>query len=83
MTNSKSAKQLHLEETARLRADLSETLDGLQDKLNLSKRIDEKVADLQQLSRTRPLAFAAGAVGVVAVTGLAVWGVVRYITKCK
>lgn len=81
--NSRSEKQAHLEETARLRAELSETLDGLQDKLNLSKRIDEKVADLQELRRTKPLVFAAGAVGVAAVAGLAVWGVVRYITKCK
>ena len=83
MTNSKTAKQLHLEETARLRAELNETLDGLQDRLNFSQRIDDKVAELQKLSRTKPLVFAAGAAGVVALTGLAVWGVVRYITKCK
>jgi hypothetical protein len=83
MTNSKTAKQLHLEQTAKLRADLNETLDGLQDKLNVSKRIDLKVAELQQLSRTKPLVFAAGATGVIALAGLAVWGVVRYIMKCK
>lgn len=83
MTNSKTEKQLHLEETARLRAELSETLDGLQDKLNLSKRIDDKVVELQKLRREKPLVFAAGAAGASAIVGLVVWGVVRYITKCR
>lgn len=83
MTNSKTEKQLHLEETARLRAELSETLDGLQDKLNFSKRIDDKVVELQKLRREKPLVFAAGAAGASAIVGLVVWGVVRYITKCR
>jgi hypothetical protein len=82
-TNSKSEKARHLEETARLRADLNVTLDGLYDKLNVAKRIDSRVAKLQELSRTKPVAFIAGAAGVTALAGLAVWGVVRYITKCK
>lgn len=81
--NSRNAKQAHLEETARLRAELGETLDELQDKLNLSKRIDEKVADFAELRHTKPLVFAAGVAGIATVAGLAVWGVVRYITKCK
>lgn len=83
MTNSKTEKQLHLEETARLRAELSETLDGLQDKLNFSMRIDDKVVELQKLRREKPLVFAAGAAGASAIVGLVVWGVVRYITKCR
>lgn len=83
MTNSKTEKQLHLEETARLRAELSETLDGLQDKLNFSKRIDDKVVELQKLRREKPLVVAAGAAGASAIVGLVVWGVVRYITKCR
>jgi hypothetical protein len=81
--NSKSSRERHLEETARLRAELNETLDELQDKLDVAKRIDLKVAKLQELRRTKPLVFFAGAAGVTALAGLAVWGVVRYITKCK
>lgn len=80
---SKTEKELHLEQTARLRAELNVTLDELAEKLNLAKRVDRKVAQLQDLSRTKPVVFIAGAAGVVALTGLAVWGVVRYITKCK
>jgi len=81
--NARSEKARHLEETARLRAELNVTLDELHDKLNVAKRIDLKVAKLQQLSRTKPVLFIAGAAGVAAVAGLVVWGVVRYVTKCK
>lgn len=73
-------------ETERLRAELGDTLDQLVDQLNFSRRIDEKVAEIQyktnELRTKKPLVFAAGVAGAAAATGLVVWGVVRYITKC-
>lgn len=83
MTTSKADKQRYLDETALLRVELNQTLDGLQEKLNVSKRIDEKLMQVRLLRREKPLVFAAGATGAAALVSLIVWGAVRYIMKCR
>lgn len=84
--SSKQERLARAAETERARAEVTETLNQVIDKLNVSRRIDEKVAEWQEradeVRRTKPLVFAAGVVGVAAVAGLAVWGVVRYATRC-
>ncbi|MEB4615046.1 DUF3618 domain-containing protein [Leucobacter sp. M11] len=73
----------HANETAMLRAELNDTLSQLQDRLNVSKRIDEAVDDAKvrvvDLKRRRPTAFIAGVVGVAAIAGLLTWNVVRKV----
>lgn len=81
--SSKAEKQRHLEETAQLRAELTQTLDAVQDRLNLSRRIDEKVADFQRLRKTKPVVYYSAIAGAAATVGLIGWGVYRYIMKCR
>lgn len=80
---SKAEKQRHLEETARLRAELTETLEAVQDRLNVSRRIDEKVAEFQKLRTTKPAVYYSAIAGAAATVGLIGWGVYRYIMKCR
>lgn len=86
MTSSKAEKLARETETARARAEVTETLNHVIDKLNFSRRIDQKVGEWQRkidhTRRTQPAVFVAGVVGAAAITGLAVWGVVRYVMKC-
>lgn len=81
--SSKAEKQRHLEETAKLRAELTETLEAVQDRLNVSRRIDEKVAAFQRLRVTKPAVYYSAIVGAVATAGAIGWGVYRYIMRCK
>lgn len=78
-------RQHGIDEAARARAELYQTLGQLQDRLNYARRVDEAVADarirLSAEQRERPAAFAAGVAGVAAIAGLAVWGVVNAVMK--
>lgn len=81
--SSKAEKQRHLEETAKLRVELTQTLEAVQDRLNVSRRIDEKVADFQKLRATKPAVYFSAIAGAAATVGLIGWGVYRYIMRCK
>lgn len=85
-TSSKVERLARVAETERARAEVTDTLNQVIDKLNFSRRIDIKVAEWQRkidhTRRTQPAVFVAGVAGTAAVAGLVVWGVVRYITRC-
>ncbi|GAB2557164.1 DUF3618 domain-containing protein [Leucobacter ruminantium] len=78
-------RQHGIDEAARARAELYQTLGQLQDRLNYARRVDEAVADarvrLAAEQRERPVVFAAGVAGVAAIAGLAVWGAVSAVMK--
>lgn len=66
------AKSDPVAQVAAARAELSATLDALQDKVNVPKRIRTAAAE-------NPIGLAAVGVGVAAAVGGAVWLVVRLI----
>lgn len=78
-------RQHGVQEAARARAELYDTMGQLQDRLNYARRVDMAVADakvrLRAQQRERPVAFAGGVAGVAALAGLAVWGVVTAVAK--
>lgn len=82
---SASNRQHGIDEAARARAELYDTLGQLQERLNYAKRVDDAVADakvrLAAEQRERPGVFAAGVAGVAAVVGLAVWGAASAVIK--
>lgn len=86
MTASKQERLAREAETQRARAEVTETLNQVIDKLNFSRRIDVKVAQWQrnvdEVRRTKPAVFVAGVAAAAAVAGLAVWGLVRVVTRC-
>jgi hypothetical protein len=62
----------------RLRAQLAETVDAIEYKLNVPKRLAER---FQRLRRNNPLALVGIAVGVAAAIGGVVWMAIRAGTK--
>jgi Protein of unknown function (DUF3618) len=62
----------------RLRAELAETIDAIEYKLNVPKRMVERV---QRLRQDNPLALVGIAVGVAAAIGGVVWMAVRASKK--
>ncbi|MFF1635444.1 DUF3618 domain-containing protein [Leifsonia sp. NPDC058248] len=62
----------------RLRAELAETIDAIEYKLNVPKRVTERV---QRLRHDNPLALVGIAVGVAAAIGGVVWMAVRAGSK--
>ncbi|UOQ57272.1 hypothetical protein MUN78_00025 [Leucobacter allii] len=73
------AKQQGIEDAARARAELYDTLGRLKVQLNYAQRVDDAVDDAKQRivegRRRNPLGFAAAALGVAVVAGAIVWGV--------
>lgn len=78
-------KQRGIDDAARARAEVYETLGQLQDNLNFAKRIDEAVGDAKARfaaqRETNAVAFFGGLAGVAAAVGLAVWGVASAIQR--
>ncbi|WP_285114651.1 DUF3618 domain-containing protein [Leifsonia sp. fls2-241-R2A-40a] len=62
----------------RARSELAATIEALEYKLNVPRRLTERV---ERLRRDNPIALASAAAGAVAATALAVWGVVRLIRR--
>ena len=62
----------------RARAQLAETIDAIEYKLNVPKRTAER---LQRLQKENPAALAAISVGVAVAVGGIVWGVVRLVRR--
>ncbi|WP_426517799.1 DUF3618 domain-containing protein [Diaminobutyricibacter sp. McL0618] len=67
----------------RARAELTATLDAIEDKLNVPKRarlaVERAGRRAQKLRDENPVAFVATAVGAAALVGGAVWLVVRAV----
>ncbi|WP_350348163.1 hypothetical protein ABIQ69_16260 [Agromyces sp. G08B096] len=67
------------------RADFVDTLNALEDKLNVPKQVSRATARtkvrLRRFAEEQPVAAAAAAVGVVVAIGGVVWLVVRNVTK--
>lgn len=78
-------KQRGIEDAARARAEVYQTLAQLQDNLNFAKRIDEAVDDTKARfaaqRETNPVAFFGGLAGVAAAVGVAVWGIATAIRR--
>lgn len=64
--------------TAEARADLTATLDAIEDKLNVPKQAKAK---FELLREQNPNALLVGAAGVATALGLGAWAVVRAIVK--
>lgn len=73
-------------ETELARAELTDTMEQLVDRLNFSRRIDQKVREIQlrlhRMRRNQPLSFVALLAGAGAVVALVVVGIVRIILRC-
>lgn len=69
----------------RARAELKAALAAIEEKSNVPKRLgkatERGAAKARQFARKAPVAAAAAAIGVAAVAGLAVWGLVRLYTR--
>ncbi len=72
-------------DVVKARADLTATLDAIEDKLNVPKQARLAVARVgrqaKELREENPVAFTAVAVGAAALIGGAVWLVVRSVRK--
>jgi hypothetical protein len=79
-----TAEQL-TEHVARIRSQLASTLDAVEEKVNISKRLDKAVARGQAKLRTmrqeNPLALAALAAAALAVAGVVTYAAYRSITR--
>ncbi|TPW77967.1 DUF3618 domain-containing protein [Schumannella soli] len=61
---------------AQARADLEQTLDAIEDKLNVPKRIGEVTKKAEVAYRDNPLPFViGGAVAAITTVGLIAWGI--------
>ncbi|SDR76637.1 DUF3618 domain-containing protein [Microterricola viridarii] len=73
------------QDTLRARADLAATLDAIEDKLNVPKQIglaaERGTERVRRLAAENPIALGAIALGVAAVVGLGVWGIVRAVRR--
>lgn len=80
-----NASELGVNEADLARVELYDTLAQLRDRLNYAQRIDNAVDDaklrLAETRRSKPLAFAAGCVGVATLAGLAAWGIARRVSR--
>ncbi|MGK9147963.1 DUF3618 domain-containing protein [Plantibacter flavus] len=67
------------------RAELVATLNAIEDKLNVPKQMHRAkrrmIVRIATVKVERPAVFYAGVAGVAAVAGLAVWGIVRSLTR--
>ncbi|MFZ4894519.1 DUF3618 domain-containing protein [Plantibacter sp. Mn2098] len=67
------------------RAELVATLNAIEDKLNVPKQVqkatDKLTAKVLTVKEEQPAVFIAGVVGIAAIAGLAVWGIVRSFTR--
>lgn len=67
------------------RAQLASTLDAIEDRLNVPKRVRRVTRDatenIKTMARDNPLALAGIAVGAAVVVGGAVWAIVAAITR--
>jgi hypothetical protein len=72
-------------EVVRARVELADTLNAIEDKLNvprkLQRRTDRWSHELRRMRAENPLALAGVAVGAVAVIGGLVWGIVAVVTR--
>lgn len=72
-------------EVVRARLDLADTLNAIEDKLNvprkLQRRTDRWNQQLRRMRAENPLALAGVAVGAVVVIGGLVWGIVAVVTR--
>jgi hypothetical protein len=72
-------------EVVRARVELADTLNAIEDKLNvprkLQRRTDRWSHELRRMRGENPLALAGIAVGAVAVIGGLVWGIVMVVTR--
>lgn len=82
---SASDRRKGVEDAARARAEVYETLEQLQQNLNFARRIDDAVDDAKaRIARKRaidPVGFAAVAAGIAVAAGLAVWGVAAAVAR--
>lgn len=82
---SRTDKQRGIEEAARARAEVYQTLEQLQHKLNFAKRVDEKVDETKmrvaQARAVDPVGFATIVAGIAIVSGLAAWGVATLVAR--
>ena len=62
----------------RLRAELAETIDAIEYKLNVPKRASESI---ERLRKENPIALAGIAVGAAVTVAGIVWGIVRLIRR--
>lgn len=73
------------QETVRARIELAATLDAIEDKLNVPKRIGDAAergsARVRTLAAENPVALGAIALGAAAVVGVGVWALVRAFTR--
>lgn len=69
----------------RARAELKAALSAIEEKANVPKRVtratDRGVTQARAFTRRNPAGAAAAVVGVAALAGLAVWGLVRLYTR--
>ncbi|KQX05790.1 hypothetical protein ASC59_13605 [Leifsonia sp. Root1293] len=72
-------------EVQRARTELAATLNAIEDRLNVSRRMRERTdrwgSELRRLRDENPVALAGVAVGVAVVIGGAVWGIVTLVTR--
>lgn len=85
VTTGLSAKAVGVIEAAAAREELYGTLGQLRDRLNYAQRVDDAVDDAKariiEIRRKKPLVFVAGCLGVATASGVAVWGIVRGVTR--
>jgi hypothetical protein len=69
----------------RTRAELAATLDAVEEKVNISKRLDKAAAraqaKLRKMRRENPIALAAISVGAITVVGLIAYAGYRSLTR--
>ena len=70
---------------AATRAQLFDTLDAIEDKLNVPKQVHRAkrraIVQIATVKVERPAVFYAGVAGLAGAAGLAVWGIVRAIVR--
>lgn len=72
-------------EVTRARNELASTLNAIEDRLNVPRKVRERTdrwgRELRRLRTENPVALAGVAVGVAVVIGGAVWGIVTLMTR--
>lgn len=78
-------KQRGIEDAARARAEVYETLDQLQYKLNFARRVDDAVDEAKERIAVKraldPVGYAAAAAGIAIAAGAIVWGVATAVVR--